>query len=119
MHQNLFTAPKSRDIFLDLLATLSFYATASDLPGCEYSWPRAPSFIPYDVFSLHQAAPYSTSRYYELEKIYHPERPCNVHRFCRGFSANIRVKRYYVVVIAHEIHSEPNKRAAYDQIGTG
>ncbi|OQE28511.1 hypothetical protein PENSTE_c003G07358 [Penicillium steckii] len=95
------------------------YATASDLPGHEYSWPGTPSFTPYDVFNLPHAAPYSKSRYYELVKIYHPDRPCSEHRLCRGLSPEVRLKRYHILVAAHEILSDPSKRAAYDQFGTG
>ncbi|KAJ5590873.1 hypothetical protein N7450_004845 [Penicillium hetheringtonii] len=36
-----------------------------------------------------------------------------------GLSPEIRLKRYHIVVTAHEILSDPNKRAAYDQFGTG
>lgn len=95
------------------------YATTSNITGHEYSWPGAPSFTPYDVFNIPQAAPYSKSRYYDLVKIYHPDRPCNEHRLCQGLSPEIRLKRYHIVVTAHEILSDPNKRAAYDQFGTG
>ncbi|KAJ5103670.1 hypothetical protein N7532_004199 [Penicillium argentinense] len=95
------------------------YATASDLPEYEYSWPSASTFTPYEVFNLHRNAPYSKIRYYDLVKIYHPDRPCNEHRLCRGLSKEVRLRRYHIVVAAHEILSDPTKRAAYDQFGTG
>ncbi|KKK18866.1 hypothetical protein ARAM_002747 [Aspergillus rambellii] len=60
------------------------YATA---PGGfsekELSWPSSPSFTPYDVFGQDRRAPYSKHRFYELVKIYHPDRPCNDHPFAR------------------------------------
>lgn len=95
------------------------YATASDPPGNSYSWPSNPSFTPYDVLNLHRNAPYSKSRYYELVKIYHPDRPCNEHPLCRDISPEVQIQRYRIVVAAHEILSNPDRRAAYDQFGTG
>lgn len=95
------------------------YATSSNLPEHEYSWPGAPSFTPYEVLNLDHAAPYSKNLYYDLVKIYHPDRPCSEHRLCRGLSPEIRLKRYHIVVAAHELLSDPDKRAAYDQFGAG
>ncbi|KAJ5749738.1 hypothetical protein N7533_006766 [Penicillium manginii] len=95
------------------------YATTSNPPEHEYSWPGAPSFSPYEVLNLDHAAPYSKNIFYDLVKIYHPDRPCNEHRLCRGLSPEVRLKRYHIVVAAHELLSDPNKRAAYDQFGAG
>ncbi|KKK12069.1 hypothetical protein AOCH_003752 [Aspergillus ochraceoroseus] len=96
------------------------YATA---PGGflekELSWPSSPSFTPYDVFGQDRRAPYSKHRFYELVKIYHPDRPCNDHPLCRDISPERRLQRYHIVVAAHEILSNPSRRAAYDRCGTG
>ncbi|KAJ5584445.1 uncharacterized protein N7459_004245 [Penicillium hispanicum] len=89
------------------------YATASDHPVNEYPWPSTSSFTPYDVFNLPRNAPYSKSRYYDLVKIYHPDRPS------KDITPDIRLQRYKIVVAAHEILSDPSKRAAYDQSGAG
>lgn len=95
------------------------YATASDPSEHEYSWPATPSFTPYDVLNLHRTAPYSKHRYYDLVKIYHPDRPCNEHPLCKNITPEVRLQRYHIVVAAHEILSDPDRRAAYDQFGTG
>ncbi|KAJ6001098.1 hypothetical protein N7481_001507 [Penicillium waksmanii] len=80
---------------------------------------RGTIFTPYEVLNLDHAAPYSKNLYYDLVKIYHPARPCIEHRLCRGLSPEVRLKRYHIVVAAHELLSDPNKRAAYDQFGAG
>ncbi|KAJ5683793.1 uncharacterized protein N7477_000138 [Penicillium maclennaniae] len=95
------------------------YATISDPPEHAYSWPTTPTFTPYDVLNLSHTAPYSKVRYFELVKIYHPDRPCSDHPLCRNISPEVRLQRYHIVVNAHEILSDPDRRAAYDQFGTG
>ncbi|KAJ5167963.1 uncharacterized protein N7482_003557 [Penicillium canariense] len=95
------------------------YATVSGLPKHEYSWPSTSSFTPYEVLNLHRNAPYSKTRYYDLVKIYHPDRPCDEHPLCRNITPEIRLQRYRIVVTAHEILSDPTRRAAYDQTGAG
>ncbi|KAJ5156338.1 hypothetical protein N7492_009141 [Penicillium capsulatum] len=95
------------------------YTTTSHAPSGDYKWPNTPSFSPYDVLNLHRSAPYSKSRYYELVKIYHPDRPCQDHPLCRNLSREVRTQRYRIVVTAHEILSDPNRRAAYDHTGAG
>ncbi|KAF9891075.1 hypothetical protein FE257_005010 [Aspergillus nanangensis] len=95
------------------------YATAQGFPDHELSWPSASPFTPYDVVKLDRRAPYSQSRFYELVKIYHPDRPCNEHPVCRDISPQVRLQRYHMVIAAHEILSDPTKRAAYDLSGAG
>lgn len=95
------------------------YATAVDPPEHEYSWPSTPSFTPYEVLNIHRSAPYSKHRYYDLVKIYHPDRPYNEHPLCKNITPKVRLQRYRIVVAAHEILSDPDRRAAYDQFGTG
>lgn len=95
------------------------YATASPSPSDDYQWPSSSSFSPYDVLNLHRNAPYSKTRFYELVKIYHPDRPCQDHPLCRHLSQEVRTQRYRIVVTAHEILSDPIRRAAYDHTGAG
>ncbi|KAL2829676.1 hypothetical protein BDW59DRAFT_32502 [Aspergillus cavernicola] len=96
------------------------YVTAhGDFSEKDLSWPSSPSFTPYEVFGQTRGAPYSKHRFYELAKIYHPDRPCNGHPLCKDISPEDRLQRYRIVVAAHEILSSPTKRAAYDQSGTG
>lgn len=95
------------------------YATTSHSPIENYEWPSASCFSPYDVLNSQRNAPYSKSRYYELVKIYHPDRPCQDHPLCRHISQEVRTQRYRIVVTAHEILSDPIRRAAYDHTGAG
>lgn len=94
-------------------------AAASDHSATELSWPTTASFTPYDIFGLERNAPYSKRRFYELAKLYHPDRPCNGHPLCKDLPKEVRLRRYRLVVAAHEILSDPVKRAAYDRDGTG
>lgn len=93
------------------------YATHS--PSSDFTWPTTPSFTPYELFKLDREAPYTKTRFYDLVKIYHPDRPCNDHPLCRNLSPEVRLQRYRLVVAANEILSDPNKRAAYDLHGIG
>lgn len=92
-----------------------WYATAQG----DLSWPSTTSFTPYDLFKQDRLAPYKKSHFYELVKVYHPDRPCNDHPLCRNISPEVRLQRYHIIVAAHEILSDPTKRAAYDLSGSG
>ncbi|KAJ5188555.1 hypothetical protein N7491_004875 [Penicillium cf. griseofulvum] len=95
------------------------YATAAEFPHQDYSWPSTTSFTPYDVLNLPRGATYSKRHYYDLVKIYHPDRPLTDHPMFRQLTAETRLQRYRIVVDAHDILSDPIKRAAYDRNGTG
>ncbi|KAL4952756.1 hypothetical protein BDW69DRAFT_195383 [Aspergillus filifer] len=96
------------------------YATAhSEFTDKDLSWPSSDTFTPYDVFHIARTAPYSKHRFYELVKVYHPDRPCNNHPLCKDITPEVRLQRYRIVVTAHEILSDPNRRAAYDATGMG
>ncbi|KAL3477572.1 hypothetical protein BJX99DRAFT_246139 [Aspergillus californicus] len=96
------------------------YATAhGEFSAKDIPWPSSPSFTPYDVVGQSRSAPYSKHRFYELVKVYHPDRPCNGHPLCKDISPEVRLQRYRIVVTAHEILSDPIRRAAYDHTGTG
>jgi curved DNA-binding protein CbpA len=98
-----------------------FYASVAgaDYSDTDLSWPTTPTFTPYDIFRQQRNAPYSKRPFYELVKVYHPDRPCDGHPLCRDISEEVRLRRYRLVVAAHEILSDPMKRAAYDKDGTG
>ncbi|CAI7619067.1 unnamed protein product [Penicillium glandicola] len=95
------------------------YATAADFSHQNYSWPSNPSFTPYDVLNLPRSATYSKKHYYDLVKIYHPDRSLKDHPLLHQLTAETRLQRYRTVVDAHNILSDPIKRAAYDRNGTG
>ncbi|CAG8239550.1 unnamed protein product [Penicillium olsonii] len=99
--------------------TNKFYATASHFPHQDYSWPSNSSLTPYDVLNLPRGAPYSKRNYYDLVKIYHPDRPLKDHPLFHQLTPEIRLQRYRIVVDAHELLSDPSKRATYDRTGAG
>ncbi|KAI4150779.1 MAG: hypothetical protein L6R39_002177 [Caloplaca ligustica] len=83
----------------------------------------SPSAIPtpYQIFQLKETASYSKHRFYELVKLYHPDRHghcCNIPHIDR-LSANAKMKRYRLVVAANDILSDPARRKAYDHFGAG
>ncbi|KAL4810281.1 hypothetical protein BDV18DRAFT_130678 [Aspergillus unguis] len=95
------------------------YATAQNHDELPFSWPSSSTFTPYDIIGVPRGAPYSKHRFYELVKIYHPDRPCNGHPLCKDITPEVRLQRYRIVVTAHEILSDPRRRAAYDSTGQG
>ncbi|CAG7990304.1 unnamed protein product [Penicillium salamii] len=99
--------------------TSRFYATASQFPHQDYSWPSNSSFTPYDVLNIPRGARYSKRNYYDLVKIYHPDRPLKDHPLFHQLTPEIRLQRYRIVVDAHELLSDPSKRASYDRTGAG
>jgi curved DNA-binding protein CbpA len=88
------------------------------------NWPTKTSSLvtptPYEIFDLDKGAAYSKHKFYELVKIYHPDRhfleesPCS-----RELSHGERLERYRLVILAHEILSDPTKRREYDNYGAG
>lgn len=100
-------------IYLNVAPPTRSYATVSDASGHQDSWPKSHSFTPYEVFDIPRNAAYTKTRYYDLVKLYHPD------RHSAGITPEVRLHRYKIVVAAHEILSDPVKRAAYDKFGTG
>ncbi|KAI5295971.1 hypothetical protein KEM52_006248 [Ascosphaera acerosa] len=85
------------------------------LPG--YRWPATPDLTPYEVLNQSSSGSYSRGEYFKLVKLFHPDRPCNGHPACKGISAAERLRRYHLIVAAHEILSDPVKRSAFDKFG--
>jgi curved DNA-binding protein CbpA len=87
------------------------------------NWPaqKTPSAIPtpYEIFAIERGAVYSKHKFYELVKTYHPDRHGHDDTFCGGISHVEKLERYRLVILAHEILSDPIKRRAYDSYGAG
>ena len=91
----------------------------------DLSWPETASIsaipTPYEIFKQKKGAPYSKTRFYELVKIYHPDRSGSEtdspHSSC--LSHAVRLERYRLVITANDILSDPVKRSAYDRYGSG
>ncbi len=88
-------------------------------------WPDLPSPnampTPYQIFGLKKTSPYSKHTFYELVKIYHPDR--NGHESGSSdkssLPGSVKIERYRLIVTAHEILSDPVRRSAYDKSGAG
>lgn len=83
-------------------------------------WPSPPKGqahpTPYQIFQMKNNAIYSKARFYELVKIYHPDRTSGSNT---SVSYAVRMERYRLVVAANNILSDPTKRSAYDRFGAG
>lgn len=82
-------------------------------------WPEVTSAnkipTPYQIFNQKKGSPYSKERFYELVKLYHPDR----HDVSDGLSYDTKLERYRLVVAANDLLSDPVKRGAYDCYGAG
>ena len=76
---------------------------------------------PYQIFGLKKGSPYSKRRFYELVKIYHPDRHNleSESSYTQALPRSMKTERYRLIVTAHEILSDPVKRSAYDTSGAG
>ncbi|KAI9731437.1 MAG: hypothetical protein M1818_007827 [Claussenomyces sp. TS43310] len=104
--------------------TYATVADAHDRRRHEYAslpWPEStpanPVPTPYQIFGQRKGSPYSKRRFYELVKLYHPDK--------HGSDSNddlpytIKLERYRLIVAANNILSDPVKRGAYDCYGAG
>ena len=94
----------------------------------EIQWPaiddprKLPS--PYQIFNQKRSEPYSKSRFYELVKLYHPDRISHSEQQASTSSSHHcshhdRLERYRLIISANSILSDPGKREAYDRYGYG
>lgn len=86
---------------------------ASDQPR----WPASAHPTPYEIFGLARDGRYDKARYFQLAKLYHPDR--RHHTSSDGIPQVTKLERYRLVVAAHEILSSPQKRRLYDLYGVG
>lgn len=72
---------------------------------------------PYQIFNQKKGSPYSKRRFYELVKLYHPDKHgIDTHD---GLDYDAKLSRYRLIIAANEILSNPVKRSAYDTYGAG
>lgn len=87
-------------------------------PGGHHRWPTSEHPTPYEIFDQKRGAPYSKARFFQLVKIYHPDRHRH-HARSDALSHVVRLERYRLIVAANDILCDPTKRRAYDLYGTG
>ena len=96
----------------------------------DLQWPDVGSAAaiptPYQIFKLKKGAPYSKRRFYELVKLYHPDRNAHDEESSKSKSSKssclsqaVKLERYRLIVAANDILSDPAKRSAYDRYGAG
>ncbi|EOD50122.1 putative domain containing protein [Neofusicoccum parvum UCRNP2] len=91
--------------------------------GEHFPWPessiagRLPT--PYEIFDLRKGSQYNKRRFFELVKIYHPDRNLPAQIRSDICPHSVRLERYRLIVAAHSILSDPAKRTAYDRYGAG
>ncbi|KAI2616756.1 hypothetical protein GGR54DRAFT_608796 [Hypoxylon sp. NC1633] len=98
-------------------ATVANDPKKSNTSSDEHSWPTSSNPTPYEILDQRKTAPYSKARYYELVKIYHPDR--HQHATSNPLSHSAQLERYRLIVAANQILSDPTKRRAYDLYGAG
>jgi hypothetical protein len=85
-----------------------------------HDWPMPPKGqrcpTPYQIFALKKNQVYSKARFYQLVKIYHPDKS---DASDSTMSQEMKSERYRLVVAANIILSDPVKRSAYDRMGAG
>ena len=80
-------------------------------------WPTSAKPTPYEILGLAKGAPYNKARYFQLAKLYHPDRHQQTSH--DGIPHPKKLERYRLVVDANEILSSPQKRRMYDLYGVG
>ncbi|KAI1171546.1 hypothetical protein F4777DRAFT_591155 [Nemania sp. FL0916] len=92
-------------------------STSTTSAAANYTWPASRHPTPYEVLAHPKHARYNKALFYELVKIYHPDR----NQMAGGSPVphSVRLERYRLVVAANQILSDDAKRRAYDLCGAG
>lgn len=81
-------------------------------------WPEVVTPTPYQILKCARGEPYTKQRFYALVKLYHPDR-CHASSPIADLPLHVRLERYRMLVTAHDILSDIEKRKAYDTWGHG
>ncbi|KAF2259984.1 hypothetical protein CC78DRAFT_536721 [Lojkania enalia] len=88
----------------------------------DLTWPEPihphKSPTPYQILSIRPGEVYTKHRFYNLAKLYHPDR-CHPSSPIAHLPNAVRLERYRLLVAAHAILSDDAKRRAYDLWGHG
>lgn len=101
------------------------YATVRDEPRrsdddpVSPTWPKSKNPTPYEIFDQARSTPYSKKTFYQLVKLYHPDRHAHTSNLNGAITQKVKLERYRLVVAANDILSDPTKRRAYDLYGAG
>ncbi|KAJ0108843.1 hypothetical protein J7T55_011334 [Diaporthe amygdali] len=108
-------------------ATVRDESRGNDDDPASPNWPKSKNPTPYEIFDQAKTTPYSKKTFYQLVKLYHPDRHAHtssssLHGGGAGTAAlshKAKLERYRLVVAANDILSDPAKRRAYDLYGAG
>lgn len=102
------------------------YATIRDEPPrrnddepASPTWPKSKNPTPYEIFDQAKSTPYNKKTFYQLVKLYHPDRHAHTSSLNGSITQKAKLERYRLVVAANDILSDPTKRRAYDLYGAG
>jgi curved DNA-binding protein CbpA len=104
------------------------YAVHADAPSHRHDpellhWPEAvkphQTPTPYQILKCRKGETYSKQRFYALVKLYHPDRGHAASPVVAALPLHVRLERYRMLVAAHDILSDIEKRRAYDAWGHG
>ena len=73
---------------------------------------------PYQILKCNKGDAYTKHRFYALVKLYHPDRS-HLALAVASLPLHVRLERYRMLVAAHDILSDIEKRKAYDAWGHG
>jgi len=77
------------------------------------SWPRNAVPSPHEILGVKPGETYSKEQFHRLVKLYHPDmRDASVER---TISHAVRLERYRLVIAAHDILSDPQRRQLYER----
>ncbi|KAJ4147562.1 hypothetical protein LMH87_002074 [Akanthomyces muscarius] len=86
------------------------YSSSSRAPP-RIVWPADTKPTPYQVLNIDASQPYEKSSFNRMVKLYHPDMH---HHHGGDVSPQARLHRYYLIVAAHELLSNPEQRRRYD-----
>ncbi|KAI8678313.1 J domain-containing protein [Fusarium keratoplasticum] len=81
-------------------------------------WPKTTYPSPYEIFAMRTDDPYTKHRFYQLVKLYHPDKHSHTSDLHHIPHAT-RLERYRLIVAANDLLSDPSKRQLYDNHGVG
>lgn len=100
-------------------ATVRDESRRNDDDPASPTWPKSKNPTPYEIFDQAKSSPYSKKTFYQLVKLYHPDRHAHTSSLNGSMSRGVKLERYRLVVAANDILSDPTKRRAYDLYGAG
>lgn len=79
-----------------------------------FVWPTEPNPTPYQILKIEAGHAYDRSNFNQMVKLYHPDMHYNKESVAGDVSPQTRLHRYYLIIAAHELLSNPEQRRRYD-----